>query len=69
MKEGFVKDAFGLASALLGWAPDTFWQATPFEFLAALKGYRRVHGLDGQAALDDADYAELKQRLTEANGM
>ena len=49
----------GLAGALCGWAPDTFWNATPAELGAV------VAALAGDGAGDPPD-AALRARLMEA---
>jgi len=40
----------GLATAILGWSPETFWNATPHEFRTAWVAYLRVRGLDPEPA-------------------
>ncbi|QBM77394.1 phage tail assembly chaperone [Sphingomonas sp. AAP5] len=50
----------GLAGAVLGWSPDSFWRATPAELagvVAVLRG--------GDAAVDPPD-AATRARLQEA---
>lgn len=38
---------------VLGWSPETFWRATPFDICAAIDGWREAHGdaTRGRAAL------------------
>lgn len=51
----------GLASALLNWQPQQFWQATPVEFFSALQAWQR-HVLG--PGTDDGATAQDLSRLT-----
>lgn len=48
----------GLAGAVLGWAPDVFWRATPAELGAVL---RALGGDEAGACADGRDLAALME--------
>lgn len=47
-----------LAALILHWPPESFWQATPHDLVAALKGRRLL-----QAGLTTGALTELRQLL------
>ena len=56
-----------LGLGVLGWPPVMFWSATPCDVLAALNGWREVHGGgNGASGLSIADVAELKRKFAAA---
>lgn len=62
-KGGFIQQCLGIACGVLGWAPDTFWRATPFDVLAAWKGYARFYGLEQGSELTNDDVQHLRKIL------
>ncbi|MGK2284713.1 phage tail assembly chaperone [Pedomonas sp. V897] len=55
-------EAARVATGLLGWPPQVFWQATPQDLWLALEG-RLGHGGGGGAAFGRADLARLMARF------
>ncbi|MBZ9674555.1 phage tail assembly chaperone [Mesorhizobium sp. ES1-1] len=51
-----------ISSALgaLKWSPNTFWQATIYEYTAAMKGHLVSQGVDLNPAVSRDEYLTLK---------
>ncbi|MDX1922680.1 MAG: phage tail assembly chaperone [Alphaproteobacteria bacterium] len=65
LMDEFTKNAMGTACGVMGWAPDVFWQATPFDLLNAWHGYETFHGLKPANDLTHADVRELRKILND----
>jgi len=55
-----------IATGMMGWPPERFWQATPTEFWQAWRGWARWRGIDpagGDAPLDSAGLDDLRRRF------
>lgn len=66
----FITNAMGAACGVMGWSPDDFWQATPFDFLNAWHGFEIFHGLKPANDLSHDDVRELRKLLNEnSNGL
>jgi Phage tail assembly chaperone protein, TAC len=61
----FIKTAMGSACGVLGWHPDAFWRATPFDVLCAWQGFERFHGLTASDDLTEHDVRDLRTLLSE----
>jgi Phage tail assembly chaperone protein, TAC len=59
----------GVATGLLGWAPDIFWAATPQDWHLAWRSWAQAHGLAADAsAASSSTLADLLSRFPdEAN--
>ncbi len=61
----FIKNAMGAACGVMGWPPDAFWHATPFDFLNAWQGFEHFHGLKPVNDLTHDDVQNLRNLLNE----
>jgi Phage tail assembly chaperone protein, TAC len=61
----FIHTAMGSACGVLGWSPDAFWQATPFDLLYAWNGFETFHGLTHSDDLTEHDVRDLRSLLNE----
>ena len=58
-----------VALGVLGWTPETFWNATPHEFWAAVEGRLALNRGGGDAPLSAEDIATIeamKRRFPDA---
>lgn len=55
----------GVACGVLGWPPEVFWHATPFDVLDAWHGFARFHGLQPSNDLTENDVRDLRKLLDE----
>ncbi|MGD8326353.1 MAG: phage tail assembly chaperone [Sphingomonadales bacterium] len=55
----------GLATGLLGWQVDDFWQATPIEFYKAWLAWAEARGLDvnQKGALNRDEFSSMISRF------
>lgn len=54
------------AYAVLGWAPQQFWTATPADYRAAVEGWRKRHQPEAMA-IDLQHYHHLKTAMQKGN--
>jgi hypothetical protein len=47
---------------VIGWAPATFWAATPIEFQAAFDGWAERNGVDTSGGFSRADLDDLMKQ-------
>lgn len=62
-----AREAARVATGLLGWDPERFWQATPAELVTALEGRLRPAG--EVRPLAGAELAQLIERLDNGRGV
>lgn len=53
----------GAAGLWFGWAPETFWNATPAELSALVRAATGDMARDGTAAMDAATLMRLKEQF------
>lgn len=51
---------------ILGWAPREFWQATPADLFAGVRGWREAHNPPGRRPGELAPSAEEVQAMIDA---
>ncbi len=56
-----------IALGILGWAPETFWQATPREFWSAWAGWRRLNipSSNKPSRFTDHEIEEIQEMLAD----
>ncbi len=63
-KRSSVTRAMQVALGVLGWMPEVFWRATPYELMQAVRGWQEKNGwVAGGAPPSETEIAHLKDLL------